>query len=243
MTTLTAAERGDLAEDMLPVAARLATIVHGDGGPEDVAQVLGVLDGREKDALIVVLAGLADPDRPLAALLGWVDFDEAAQPVDADHADRTTLRDIADGLGPEDDTDPVDEVAVARFLAGRTITLTRRERFAAVEAGLRRGMSFNDLDRLSGAASGTTSHFYDRELKAAPLRAAGCGPKPRAVLSEDDVLRLRERAAAGEQYKSLAAEFGISPHSVKDIVSGRKWPKVGGPIRGRRSNENKESVA
>ncbi len=63
MSVLSAQECGDLAEEMLPVAARLATIVQGDGGREDVAELLGRLDLMQTGALAVVLAGLVDPDR------------------------------------------------------------------------------------------------------------------------------------------------------------------------------------
>jgi GIY-YIG catalytic domain len=41
---------------------------------------------------------------------------------------------------------------------------------------------------------------------------------------------IRERAAAGESTVTLAAEFGITRHSVGNVVRGKTWPQAGGPI-------------
>lgn len=85
-TTLTPAERGDLAERMLPIAAQLACIVHGDGDQQDIRYALGQLDHIERDALIVVLAGLVNPDTALSDALAYITWDESgrpAQPTDA----------------------------------------------------------------------------------------------------------------------------------------------------------------
>lgn len=80
MTALTAAERGELAERLLPVAANLVRLVHGDGGPRDIQQVLARLNPDELDALPVVLAALVDPARSLADALGWVTWDCHGRP-------------------------------------------------------------------------------------------------------------------------------------------------------------------
>jgi len=73
--------RGDLAQRLLPVAARLACIVHGDGGQPDIHHLLTQLDPAEKDALIVVLAALVDPDRSLGDALAFVTWDEHGTPA------------------------------------------------------------------------------------------------------------------------------------------------------------------
>lgn len=73
---LTASERGDLANRMLPVAGRLACILHGEGDARDVAHALDPLDRIELVAVIVNLAAMVDPDAPLADLLGYVTWDE-----------------------------------------------------------------------------------------------------------------------------------------------------------------------
>jgi hypothetical protein len=252
VTTLTAAERGDLAEDMLPVAARLATIVHGDGGPEDVAQVLGVLDGREKDALIVVLAGLADPDRPVAELLGWLGYAETADGGD----DRAMLRDIADAL-TDDEDELVDEIAVARFLSGHQRKLTHKaDRIAAIQAGFRRGMEWEDFDRLGGLAKGSTQKFFQRAQKEAALRGQVLeSGQQRVVLTDAQARDIRERYAAGGDATLLAFKYDVDTSAVYAILRGDNHPNAGGPtvrrsgpvkaarVQGRRSvGVNDESV-
>jgi hypothetical protein len=81
MTMLTARERGDMAERMVPVACQLACIAHGDGGQPDIAHVLTQLDDNEREALIVVLAAMVDPSLKLADLLGYVTWDEEGRPA------------------------------------------------------------------------------------------------------------------------------------------------------------------
>ncbi len=51
-----------------------------------------------------------------------------------------------------------------------------------------------------------------------------------ARLSDADVVRLRERYAAGARQVELAEEFGVAQTSVSAIVSGRTRAHVGGPI-------------
>lgn len=91
---MTADQPGDTAERLLPIAAGLACIVRGEGGPREIAHVLGQLDTYERDVLIVVLAGLVDPDRPVAEVLSYLTWDEHEQPVPAPTLDQT-LREIA----------------------------------------------------------------------------------------------------------------------------------------------------
>jgi hypothetical protein len=81
MTALTATERGDLAERLLPIAAQLVCLVHGEGGPRDIQQLLARLTADDRDALPILVAALADPDRPLAAALRWLDFTEDGAPA------------------------------------------------------------------------------------------------------------------------------------------------------------------
>jgi hypothetical protein len=45
-------------------------------------------------------------------------------------------------------------------------------------------------------------------------------------LNEDQVRAIKRRSAAGEQGKSLAASFGVSPMAISDIVTGKKWRHV-----------------
>lgn len=54
---------------------------------------------------------------------------------------------------------------------------------------------------------------------------------PRTKLSDAQVRHLRELAAAGEDLQALAAEFGITPASVTQLVTGKFRLAAGGPIR------------
>lgn len=92
---MTPAERGDLAERLLPIAAGLACITHGDGNHRDITYTLRQLDQQERDALIVVLAGLINPDTRLVDALGYITWDETGRPA-TDTPDLSgTLRDLA----------------------------------------------------------------------------------------------------------------------------------------------------
>jgi hypothetical protein len=72
-------QRGDLAEAMVPLAARLAGAVH-DRDPAAVACLLGKVPAGAKDALAVVLAAMVDVDQSPRDLLAWVRWDERGQP-------------------------------------------------------------------------------------------------------------------------------------------------------------------
>jgi len=92
---MTPTEHGDLAERLLPIAAGLACITHGDGDRRDIAHTLQTLDQAERDALIVVLAGLINPDTRLTDALGYITWDETGRPATGTPDLHGTLRDIA----------------------------------------------------------------------------------------------------------------------------------------------------
>lgn len=51
-----------------------------------------------------------------------------------------------------------------------------------------------------------------------------------AKLTERQVLELRRRVASGEPYARVGEEFGITRPAAFDIVTGRRWRGVGGPL-------------
>lgn len=54
--------------------------------------------------------------------------------------------------------------------------------------------------------------------------------KVNALLSESQVLEIRNRYFAGETAASLAAEFGIQPGHLSNITRGRMWRDAPGPV-------------
>jgi hypothetical protein len=66
--------KADLAESLVPVAARLVGSVRDDG-PVDVAMILSGIPGDHLPALAVVLAAMVDPERTPGQLLAWTQPD------------------------------------------------------------------------------------------------------------------------------------------------------------------------
>lgn len=62
---------------------------------------------------------------------------------------------------------------------------------------------------------------------------------PFARLTEEDVVSIRTRYAAGEEVKSLSGEYRIANSTLRGIVLGFKWKTAGGPITRRRNTNRK----
>lgn len=65
-----------------------------------------------------------------------------------------------------------------------------------------------------------------------------------AKLTEDDVREIRERAAQGASAVEVSQDYPVSPEQAANIISGRSWKRVGGPVtdlstRGERSTLSK----
>lgn len=237
MSTLNARQRGDLAEEMLPVAAHLSVLVHGEGGPQDVDQVLQGLDDTQKNALIVVLAGLVDPEQPVGKALGWLDFNEHGSVVVPSWSEERSVRDLApddaDGL----DDDYVDDVAVARFVCGVPVDVSDAEFLAAVKYCVAREMTLPDIDKLRGWPRMTAEKWvnrlrkkYQRSGRVFPSLAQ---PSVR-VFSEAEVVRIRERSASGASDQDIALSFVTSRETIRAICRGYRYAQYGGPVRGAR---------
>jgi transposase len=238
MSALTAAQRGDLAEELLPVAANLAVLVHGDGGPEDVREVLENLTAAQKDALLVVLAGLVDPDQPVGKALGWLSFNEHGALTVPSWSDDRSVRDLVPDPAEEVDDEYVDWVAVQKFVRGFPVQVTDAEFLAAVQQCAGMEMSVADVDTLRGWEEKTAERWlnklrkrYQRSGREFPKLARG----RERVFTEAEVVAIRERAAAGVPDLEIAMSFDTLANTIGHICRGRRYPQYGGPIRQSRS--------
>jgi len=231
---MNAEQRGDLAEQMLPTAAHLAVLVHGDGGPEDVAEVLAGLDETQKNALIVVLAGLVDPEQPVGKALGWLDFNEHGTLTVPSWSEDRSVRELAPEADESLEDDFVDQAAVAKFVKGFRVEVTDADFLAGVQACAALGMTLADVDALRRWPAKTAENWVNR-LKKRYQRAGRIFPdlglaKPR-VFTEEEVLAIRERAAEGAPDLEIAMSVGTTANAVGQICRGRTYSQFGGPIR------------
>lgn len=238
MSTLTAQQRGDLAEQMLPVAAHLAVLVHGDGGPEDVREVLEGLDDTAKNALIVVLAGLVDPEQPVGKALGWLDFNEHGALTVPSWSEQTSVRDLAPEPAEDTDDDYVDQVAVAKFVKGFHVEVNDTDFLAAVQQCAALGMTCPDIDSLRRWPKKTTENRLNR-LKKRYQRSGRDFPdlgfaKGRSF-TEAEVVAIREASAGGATDVLLAVQYDVNRETIRTIVRGQRYAQYGGPIRTVRS--------
>lgn len=241
MSVMTAEQRGDLAEAMLPVAANLTVLVHGDGGPEDVHEVLAGLTDTEKNALIVVLAGLVDPEQTVGKALGWLDHNEHGSLTVPSWSEERSVRDLAPDPIVELDDDFIDEVAVQQYLRGVNAEVTKRERLEAIACGVRRGMDYPEFDAMYGLRKGSTSTFVSRQRKYLAAKGKPIPSMERPdirVFTEEEVVAIRERSAAGATDIEIALSFDSDPRAIGHICRGVRYAKYGGPIRQARSVES-----
>lgn len=239
MNRLSPEQRGDLAERMLPEAANLAVLVHGDGGPEDVAQVLSGLTGPEKDALIVILAGLVDPDQPVGKALGWLDHDEHGSLTVPSWSEERSVRDLAPEPDCDLDEDFVDQVAVAKFMKGFRVTdLTDAEFLTAVQQCVANGMTLFDIDHLRRWPRKTTENWVNR-LRKQYQRSGRAFPALKQpslrTFTPEEVVAIREKALAGATDVELAMSYSSNRETIRSIVTGKRYASCGGPIRAARS--------
>lgn len=222
-----------VAERLLPVAAHLVTLVHGDGGPTDVHAALARLDASEKDGLLVVLAGLVDPDQPMGRALGWLDADMPAGSA------RMPIRELAEDVELDlgDEGSFVDEVAVRAYAKGDRVRVTPRERVEAIVTAVRSGVTYLELDAMHGLKRNTTATFISRTRKAYVKRGEVFPEIPSPVVpsfTEDQVIDIRLRSAAGATDLEIGLVYDTPRKTITNVVSGSSYRNFGGPIRPKR---------
>lgn len=86
-------------------------------------------------------------------------------------------------------------------------------------------------NRLSQLRYGTPCENYEDQRRDGTARRGG--QYAHAKLTDQIVLACRNRAAAGETSKSLAAEFGVAASTIQRIIRGQKWSYLPGAISSR----------
>lgn len=66
-----------------------------------------------------------------------------------------------------------------------------------------------------------------RAPHSAPQRAAG---SPRKTLSDEQIEHVRRRVAEGDKRAEIAADLGISRHTIDSIISGRRGASAPKPL-------------
>lgn len=244
MSTMTTEQRGDLAQEMLPEAANLAMLVHGDGGPEDIAEVLARLDDTQKNALIVVLAGMVDPEQPVGKGLSWTAVTKnAALPMPA-WLEQKPLREHVVETVEEVGEDFVDWAAVTKFVQGFRVEMTDADFLAAVQQCVAMEMTLADIDRMRGWRSKTSENWVNR-LRKRYQRSGRDFPslaQPAArVFTEQEVIAIRERSVSGASDVELGMSYSVSRETIRAIVRGQRYPEYGGPLRTGRSAQSLEA--
>lgn len=172
MSELTPEQRGDMVETLMPEAAGLVVDVH-EGTADDIRARLAGLSRHELEALAVVLAAIADPDRTMKDALAWVTFNEHGERIPPSHTTKSekAVRDLAPQVRRQ--LAGVDVVAVHRALAAKdgSVPLTTLERRMAIEVGLRRGYSYELVAQRLRMDEAAVKRTWER-IKAR-ARAAG----------------------------------------------------------------------
>ncbi len=93
-----------------------------------------------------------------------------------------------------------------------------------------KGLEVNhiDADRINNHMSNldVVTGLQNAQHKSALDRHIYGERNKQTTLKESDIRAIRAMRAEGQQYKEIAAIYGISPYSVYDIVQRRRWAHV-----------------
>lgn len=190
-------------------------------------------DPPGEDAQTISTAG----DKTLARLeeiLLWRDegasLDEIGKRIGVSR--RTVTQTLKNCLGPD-------------WTAVRNQALSAEE-IADIALRRRRGVAWDAMDAEANLAPGTTFRRVCRWRRQTEARGE---PIPKELareqnrLTEEQVVRLRERAMAGVSDAEQAAELGLSRVQVTRIACGHNYKQYGGPTRPKKKGPGRPSEA
>ncbi|MFD0509392.1 hypothetical protein ACFQ0G_53800 [Streptomyces chiangmaiensis] len=139
---------------------------------------------------------------------------------------------------PAEMEEDVDEVAIAKFVKGFPVDVTDAEFLAGVQQCVALEMTAAAIDQMHGWEKKTTENRlnklrkqYQRSGRDFPNLSR---PSVRSF-SEEEVIAIREKSAAGATDVEVAMSFDTSRETVRSICRGQRYPQYGGPIRAKQS--------
>ncbi|MEU7435690.1 hypothetical protein AB0B07_33355 [Streptomyces sioyaensis] len=103
-----------------------------------------------------------------------------------------------------------------------------------VRAHRRNGKTWTQIDVAMGQSKRWSSQYVARWRTAAAKRGEEIPPELEATqkpFSKDQIVWIRERAAAGATDYALAKELNVGRRVIRDVTSGVSYREFGGPLR------------
>jgi len=155
-------------------------------------------------------------------------------PYDAEEARLLALESVLSGR-------PLAEIAKREGVGGVTLQLASRilperppSRIEQIAAYRRQGLRWSEIDVQMGMASGMTIDYVVKWRRSA-LKRGETVPEElllrRRPFTDEQVMAIRGRSAAGASDYSLAKEFGVCRKTIGSITTGVSYRDVGGPTR------------
>lgn len=131
------------------------------------------------------------------------------------------------------------------YLAGGLVRLTHEQQLAAIAEGLRRKMTYLDIDRVQRQSPNTTAQFVSRMRKKYLEQGLvfPVVPRSQGLLTAEQVLEIRQRyAKGGVTHEDLGLRYGVTRKVIGSVISGLTYKHVGGPLsKGRGKSSEKAS--
>ncbi|MGW7636034.1 WhiB family transcriptional regulator [Streptomyces decoyicus] len=129
---------------------------------------------------------------------------------------------------------------ITDYLAGHAVPapMTREETRVALLKKVRElrraGLTWPEIDAEMGQSKKWSAQYVARWRAGAAERGEEIPPEFAPMpkpFSEERILWIRERAAAGATDRELARELGVQHRTIRDIATGVSYREFGGPLR------------